>query len=258
MADFETVRYDLNGAVATVSMNRPDALNAFNSALRKDLAGALTLAGGDNKVRAVLLKGEGRLFGAGADLTSDVTDDTYTMLMEEWRPSLRQITQMPKPVIAVVQGAAAGIHISFAMACDLAIMADDARLVTPFSNIGLIPDGGANWLLLRQLGYKRAFRIAVESQILCAAEALEMGLVNRVVPLDQLDSEADAWAAELAARAPLAIAGIKKVMRLSENVGFEEAYEAESRIQGEVSTSEDTQEGVDAFLNKREANFIGR
>jgi 2-(1,2-epoxy-1,2-dihydrophenyl)acetyl-CoA isomerase len=257
MRQLETVNYAVDGAVATVSMNRPEALNAFDRQLRFDLSRALEEAANDDSARVVLLRGEGRVFGAGADLTEEHPTDARTALMEEWWPSARLIGEMPKPVIAVVQGAAAGVHIAFVMACDLAIMADDARLVTPFSNIGLIPDGGANWLLLRQLGYKRAFRIAAESRPLSASEALELGLVNRLAPADELDAQASAWAQELAERAPLALAGVKKMMRLAADTPFEEAYEIEANVQAGLTESADHREGVAAFLGKRKPDFKG-
>jgi 2-(1,2-epoxy-1,2-dihydrophenyl)acetyl-CoA isomerase len=257
MTTFETARYKISDSVATVTMNRPESLNAWNALMRKELAAALSLAAEDQDVRVVLLRGEGRSFGVGADLKEVPAVDTTTMLMEEYWPVVRQIVEMPKPVISAVQGPAAGIHVSMVLASDLAVMADDARLVLPFTNIALIPDGGACWLLLRELGYKRAYQVAAESDSIPADRAVEFGLVNRVVPAEQLDAEAAGWAVELAARAPMALAGIKQMMRQAGEAGFAEIYRREADLQLACTDSEDAREGVDAFLSKRKPHFTG-
>jgi 2-(1,2-epoxy-1,2-dihydrophenyl)acetyl-CoA isomerase len=258
MSTFNSVMVETAGPVVTLTMNRPESLNAWNAEMRHEMAQALTAAAEDPAVRIVVLKGAGRSFGVGADLREIPEVDTRTMLMEEYWPVLQQISEMPKPVMSVVQGPAAGIHISIILASDLAIMAEDSRLVVPFTNIALIPDGGACWLLLRELGYKRAYQVAAESDSISAARALELGLVNKVVDPDQMEAEAASWAAELADRAPLALAGIKQMMRQAADVSYEEVFRREAELQLSCTDSEDAREGVDAFLNKRKPQFSGK
>jgi 2-(1,2-epoxy-1,2-dihydrophenyl)acetyl-CoA isomerase len=258
MSTFNSVMVETAGPVVTLTMNRPESLNAWNAEMRHEMARALTAAAEDPAVRIVVLKGAGRSFGVGADLREIPEVDTRTMLMEEYWPVLQQISEMPKPVMSVVQGPAAGIHISIILASDLAIMAEDSRLVVPFTNIALIPDGGACWLLLRELGYKRAYQVAAESDSISAARALELGLVNKVVDPDQMEAEAASWAAELADRAPLALAGIKQMMRQAADVSYAEVFRREAELQLACTDSEDAREGVDAFLNKRKPQFSGK
>jgi 2-(1,2-epoxy-1,2-dihydrophenyl)acetyl-CoA isomerase len=165
---------------------------------------------------------------------------------------------MEKPVVAAVAGPAAGIGLSFALACDLVMMSEDAYLLSPFAAIGLIPDGGATWLLARTLGYHRAYQLCVESERVPAARCLELGLANRVVPADALDAESLAWAESLAERSPLALARTKLAMRAAMTSSFSETVAYEAHLQNACVESEDAQEGVAAFLGKRKAEFKGK
>ena len=260
MSDYETVRYETDGAVAIITIWRPDAMNSFNAELRRDLHSACLRAAGDESVRVVILTGEGRSFSAGADLKSglDPNADTERMLQDEYRPSLECIWNMEKPVIAAVGGSAAGIGVSFALICDLLVMADNAFLLSPFTTISLVPDGGLNWLLVHQLGYRRAFQMSIECERVGADRCMELGLANKVVPADRLMDETLAWAQSLAERAPLSLAATKKAMRHATSGSWASTFDVEAPIQNQLRKSEDSSEGVAAFFEKRKANFKGK
>ena len=164
---------------------------------------------------------------------------------------------MPKPVIAAVNGSAAGIGMSFALACDLLIMADDAFLLSPFTTISLVPDGGANWMLVRQLGYHRAYELSVESTRVAADRCVELGLANRTAPADTLLEDTIAWASELAKRAPLSLAATKRAMRSAMDQAWGPSYDLEASLQKDLLASDDAREGVAAFFDKREPVFKG-
>lgn len=258
--DGGTVRYEQRGRVAVVTLDRPEVLNAFNRELAHDLRDALMRAAADRSVRAVVLRGAEGRFSAGADLKQGFPTDRRIedLLNTDFRPVLDMIAGMEKPVIAAVAGPAAGIGLSFALTCDLVMMAQDAYLLSPFAAIGLIPDGGATWLLARTLGYHRAYQLCVECERVPAARCLELGLANRVVPTAELEAESLAWAESLAERAPLAMARTKLAMRAAMTLSFSEAVAYEARLQNACVVSADAQEGVAAFLAKRKAEFKGK
>ena len=254
----DIVRFERDGAVAVVTLHRPDAMNSFNTELRAALEFALERAHEDSTVRVVVLTGEGRTFSAGADLKAGIDRDVSEILQVEYRPIQEAIANMPKPIIAAVPGSAAGIGLSIALHCDLLIMADNAFLLSPFTTISLVPDGGLNWLLVHQLGYRRAFQLSVESERIPADRCVELGLANRAVPAGKLMSAAMEWAQALAERAPLSMAATKKVMRLAAFKGWGEAYDMEAKFQGELLNSDDNKEGVQAFFDKRKPEFTGK
>lgn len=260
MGSYETVRYETDGAVAVITIDRPEAMNSFDAALRRDLADACRAAARDDEIRVILLTGEGRSFSAGADLKSglDPDADVERILQDEYRASLGTIWDMDKPVIAAVGGSAAGIGMSLALVCDLLIMADNAFLLSPFTTISLVPDGGLNWLLVHQLGYRRAFQLSVESERISADRCVELGLANRSVPAEELMSEALAWAKSLAERAPLSLAATKKAMRHATSGSWASTFDIEAPIQNQLRRSEDSAEGIKAFFEKRKPLFKGR
>jgi 2-(1,2-epoxy-1,2-dihydrophenyl)acetyl-CoA isomerase len=254
----DIVKYELRDAVAVITLHRPDAMNSFNTELRADLAAAIQSAADDDAVRAIVLTGEGRSFSAGADLKAGIDRDVTEILQQEYRPIQEAIADIPKPVIAAVPGSAAGIGLSIALNCDLLIMADDAFLLSPFTTISLIPDGGLNWLLVHQLGYRRAFQLSVESERIPADRCVELGLANKAVPAEDLMPAALEWANTLADRAPLSIAATKQVMRFAANKDWGEAFDMEASFQGELLGTSDNKEGIQAFFDKRKPKFTGK
>jgi 2-(1,2-epoxy-1,2-dihydrophenyl)acetyl-CoA isomerase len=259
MSEYETVKYAQDDAVAIVTIYRPDAMNSFNTELRRDLLAACERAAGDESVRAVVITGEGRSFSAGADLKDiDAEASIEDMLQVEYRPVFECIAGMEKPVIAAVGGSAAGIGMSLALNCDLLIMGDNAFLLSPFTTISLVPDGGLNWLLVHQIGFRRAFQLSIESERISAERCVELGLANKAVPAESLLDEAIKWAKGLTERAPLSIAATKKAMRHATSESWASTFDVEAPLQKMLRRSEDSAEGVAAFLEKRKPEFRGK
>jgi len=255
----DLIKYQQDGAVATITINRPDAMNALTTELSLELQLALEKAAGDESVRVLVLTGEGRCFSAGADLKSGFEGRPVSgKLQFEYRPVITAIMNMPKPVIAAVPGSAAGIGMSIALSCDLVIMADDAFLLSPFTTISLVPDGGLNWLLVRQLGYKRAFQLSIESERIDAQRCVELGLANQAVPAEELQSAAHDWAGRIAERAPLSLAATKSAMRFAADHDWASSFDLEAQLQSKLVGSEDNIEGVQAFFDKRSPDFKGK
>ena len=234
-------------------------MNSFNLRLREELLTAFRRVADDTSVRVVVLTGEGRSFSAGADLDDVSPDrDVEATLQSEYRPILECIATMRQPVIGAVGGSAAGIGMSFALVCDLLVMADDAFLLSPFTTISLVPDGGLCWLLVHQLGYRRAFQLSVESERIDAQRCVELGLANKVVAAASLMDEALGWAQCVAERAPLSVAATKRAMRFAAAGEWGTTFDIEAREQAGLFASADHAEGVAAFFEKRKGKFEGR
>jgi 2-(1,2-epoxy-1,2-dihydrophenyl)acetyl-CoA isomerase len=253
------VEVNRDGSVMTITLNRPDKLNAFNTAMHAALAGALKEAR-DPEVRAVVLTGAGRGFCVGQDLGEfrEAAGDIGTRLRATYHPNILAIRALEKPVIAAVNGPAAGAGMSFACACDLRIAADSASFVPAFINIGLIPDSGATFFVTRILGYARAFDWLASGRKLTAAEAHAWGLVSEVVEAERLAARAAEVAAELAALPPLGVGMTKRLLDRAGSSTLEEQLEREAQLQTAATQTEDFREGVAAFLEKRKPEFKGR
>jgi 2-(1,2-epoxy-1,2-dihydrophenyl)acetyl-CoA isomerase len=255
VAEVETSR---DGAVLTITLNRPDVLNAFNAAMHKALAAALKEAR-DASVRAVVITGAGRGFCVGQDLTEfrEAPGDIGTRLRTNYHPNVLAIRGLEKPVIAAVNGAAAGAGLSFACACDIRIAADVATFVPAFINIGLIPDSGGSFFIARLLGPARAFEWMSSGRRLTAAEAHAWGLVSEVVEGDGLASRAATVAAEFAALPTRGIGMTKRLFDHAWTARLEEQLEREAQLQTAATQTDDFREGVTAFLEKRPPDFRG-
>ena len=255
--NLETVKYEKKDSVVLITFNRPEVRNAFNAKMTEDILEALVEAKNDSNIRAIVLTGEGLSFSAGADLSArdNKWSDTEAALIEGYLPSLKEIMEMPKPVISAVNGAAAGIGSAYAMACDLTVMSEEAYILQAFSNIGLIPDGGANWFLTNTVGYKLAYQIAIEGERIDAKRCLELGLVNKVVAGENLLNEAISWADKLSLRSSQSLSLTKKIMRKSVDSSYEDIYDLEAKTQNTLTGSEDNIEGITAFMEKRQPNF---
>jgi 2-(1,2-epoxy-1,2-dihydrophenyl)acetyl-CoA isomerase len=251
------VRLEISGAVATVTLNRPQVYNAIDANMRSALAEAIKVTDNDRSVRIVILHGEGPGFCAGADLGEDVSGSAAEQLDNEYKPMLLAIAASPKIWIAAVHGSAAGIGAALALNCDLLVMAEDANIYLAFAAIGLIPDGGANWLLLRAMGYARALEAVIEGRRLPARECLAMGLANRLAPPGQAYEQAFEWAGALASGAPLAQAAAKRILRGVGGVDYGTAISMEADEQNLLSGSEDFRTGVAAFFAKKKPEFRG-
>jgi 2-(1,2-epoxy-1,2-dihydrophenyl)acetyl-CoA isomerase len=255
----DIVNYEQKGAVAVITLNRPDAMNAFTTELSLQLQLAFERGAEDAAVRVIVLTGEGRCFSAGADLKTGFEGrSVFGKLHYEYRPVFSAVATMSKPVIAAVPGSAAGIGMSLALHCDLLLMADNAFLLSPFTSISLVPDGGLNWLLVRQLGYRRAFQLSIESERIPADRCVDLGLANKAVPAGQLHSAALEWAQQLAKRAPRSLEATKKVMRHAMDNDWASTFNMEADWQLALAGSEDNTEGVAAFFEKRDPNFKGK
>jgi 2-(1,2-epoxy-1,2-dihydrophenyl)acetyl-CoA isomerase len=262
MSDYETILIERRDAVALVSLNRPDALNSFDSKLRRDLRNAVREVNDDPAVRVVVLTGAGRAFSAGADLTEMPSGDGHfrveDQLNGEYKPALMEIHEAPKPWISAINGPCAGIGSALGMVCDLTVMADNAFIYQAFAAIGLVPDGGATWHLARLLGRKRAYEVIATGEKIKADKCLEWGLCNRVVPADSLVEETMAWAQEIAGRAPLSLRYAKQALNDALEDTVADTISAEAKLQHICINSEDAAEGSAAFLQKRAPDWKGR
>jgi 2-(1,2-epoxy-1,2-dihydrophenyl)acetyl-CoA isomerase len=262
----ETVNYGVADGVATIELNRPHALNAWNAQFGVDLLDCVRRAASADEVRAVVITGAGRAFSSGADLkdisggetTENGRPDVYKTLTERYHPIMVGIREMPKPVLASVNGPAVGIGCSLALCCDLIIAAESAYFLLAFVNIGLVPDGGSSLFLPTRIGMARATEMAMLGERIAAPQALDWGIVNRVAADAELPAQTAELAARMAAGPTRSYAGTKRQLNnwLYSRMG--EQLELEAQTQREMAGSDDFLEGAMAFIEKRPPRYSGR
>jgi 2-(1,2-epoxy-1,2-dihydrophenyl)acetyl-CoA isomerase len=266
LLELETVDVQRDGGAARITLNRPDALNAWNRQLGLDLRAAVQAVAEDDSVRAVLLTGAGRAFSSGADLkdlsssdarTASGRPDVYKVLTERYHPIITGIREMPKPVVAAVNGPAVGIGLSLVLAADLVVARESAYFLLAFVNIGLVPDGGSSLFVPARVGFTRAAEMALLGERVSARQALEWGLINRVAGDEEFDEVVDGVLGRLAGGPTASYAGTKRQLNQWLYARMDEQLELEAQVQREMAESDDFVEGVSAFVEKRDARFLG-
>jgi 2-(1,2-epoxy-1,2-dihydrophenyl)acetyl-CoA isomerase len=261
MKELETLLYSESEGVATVSLNRPESFNALNETICFELQDVFRAIADSDAVRAVILTGEGRAFSAGQDLRSmetdgaDAADFVKEVLRRRYAPLITGMRSLPKPIVGAINGVAAGAGMSLALATDVRIASDKSSFMQAFSRVGLVPDAGSNYFLVQLVGLPRALELAWTARRVGAAEALELGLVNRVVPEAELQGAAREMATSLARGPAQAIALTKQAMTRATTADLAEILDLEAELQARCIVTDDFQEGVAAFLEKREPRF---
>ncbi len=260
MAEFETIEAEIRDGIARITLNRPDRLNSFTRQMHGELAQALDAAA---DARVIILTGAGRGFCAGQDLNDRAVApgeavDLGETVEASWNPLVRRLATLPQPVIARVNGVAAGAGANIALACDLVVAAKSAKFIQSFSALGLIPDSGGSWHLPRLVGQARALGLALTGEPLPAEKAAEWGMIWKCIDDDALDAEVDALAARIAALPPLGLAAIKSIIRTSGSRTLDEELDLQRDEMRRLGFTADYREGVAAFLEKRTPSFTGR
>ena len=257
---YESIAFDNAEGIARITLNRPDRLNSFTRAMHAELRDALANLG---DARVIVLTGAGRGFCAGQDLNDRAVApgeavDLGETVEESWNPLIRTLAALPQPVIARVNGVAAGAGANIALACDLVIAGRSAKFIQSFSALGLIPDSGGSWHLPRLVGQARALGLALTGEPLAADKAADWGLIWKAVDDDQLDTEVDAVATKLASLPPLGLAAIKQIIRTSWSRTLDQELDLQRDEMRRLGFTQDNREGVPAFLERRASNFEGR
>lgn len=256
---FETVIYEVKGAVAWITLNRPDKLNAFTAALNKDVASAVRAATKNKNVRCIVITGSGRAFCSGQDLGDvDDTTDYGDVLRNRYNPMVMEIEKCEKPIIAAVNGVAAGAGMSLSLACDFRVLSDKASFVQAFIHVGLVPDAGNLYYLPKLVGHAKALELAVLGEKISADDCLRLGLATKVVSAESFAEETGAFADRMAAMPTKAIGLIKRNLKASWESGLADFLERDAQSQRIASLTEDHKEGVKAFLQKRKPEFNGK
>jgi 2-(1,2-epoxy-1,2-dihydrophenyl)acetyl-CoA isomerase len=261
MSNFTTIDYQVSDYIATLTLNRPERFNAFNTPMNAEVIEAIKQAKRSDEVRVVIITGSGeKAFCSGQDL-KEVAGQTRSLgqsVAERYSPMIKAIMTLEKPVIAQVNGVAAGAGASFALACDLVIAADTASFVFAFVNIGLVLDSGASFTLPRFVGRQKAFELATLGDKVTAQQALELGMVNQVVPFAELATATRVLAQRYTEKPPLAVGLMKRMLQRSSYSSLDQMLELEMYCQEIAGNSDDYKEGVAAFVEKRSPQFKGR
>jgi enoyl-CoA hydratase/carnithine racemase len=259
VVDYQTIAVAVAGPVATVRMNRPEALNALNSKMVQDLVTAFDALEADDSVRCVVLTGSDRAFCAGADVKEMAAlSSAEISKADHLRAVWERAWKFKKPIVAALSGYALGGGLELAMCCDIIIASEGTKLGQPEINIGIIPGGGGTQRLARAVGKYKAMEMILTGGMISAEEAMAHGLVNRVVPAGKYLEEATKLASEIASKAPTAARYAKQAIAAAQESGLSDGLEIERRLFYELFSSEDKKEGMGAFLEKRKPNFVGR
>ncbi len=258
LSTYESIQFEVNDRVAVITLNRPESLNAINPQMSAELKEAIFRSADDAEIGAVIITGAGRGFSSGEDLTTiDESTSPARIIKERYVPILKRMREMPKPVFAAVNGAAAGGGASLALACDIVYAAESASFTQAFVRIGLIPDAGGTYFLPRRVGVGRALEMALSGRQVRATEGEHLGLIDRVFPLALLMPKTLEMAKSIAGNPRLAVAATKELIHRGIAASFAEVLEAEAENQERLGHTEDFREGVAAFLAKRSPVFKG-
>jgi 2-(1,2-epoxy-1,2-dihydrophenyl)acetyl-CoA isomerase len=256
---FETIRYDVTDGVAWIYLNRPDKLNAFIAQMNREIKDAIKKASLDNEVRCIVITGEGRAFCSGQDLSEvDENMDHGQVLRDHYGPMIKRIRNCEKPIIAAVNGVAAGAGFSLALACDFRLVSDKASFINAFIHVGLIPDSGNLYYLSQLVGLAKAAELAILGEKVSAEDAVTMGLATRKIPMDTWNEDVSEFAARLAAMPTKAIGIIKHCLKATSSISFDDYLEQEAQGQRLAGLTNDHQEGVTAFMEKRKPVYSGQ
>ncbi|MEL7001627.1 MAG: enoyl-CoA hydratase-related protein [Bacteroidota bacterium] len=258
---YQFLKYEVDAGVATVTLNRPEVYNALNDEITFELQDVFKKIAKDDAVRVVVLTGEGKAFCSGQDLKASSGQEKRSFidsLHKRYNPIIRAMRNLPKPIIGRLNGVAAGAGCSIALACDLIVAAEEAIMTEVFVNIGLVLDSGSTYFLPRLVGSSKAFELSTMGSRIKGKEALELGLVNKVVPMDQLDEAVKSYTDYYANAPTKAIGLMKSMLNKSGNSSLNDILDYEAYCQEIAGSSEDYKEGVAAFLEKRKPNFTGK
>ena len=256
---FETIQYEVRDHTAWITLHRPDKLNAFTDQMNKEVTKAVKKVKGDDTIRCLVITGSGRAFSAGEDLGGIEEDTDYAQILRDrYHPMLKEIANLEKPIVAAVNGTAAGAGMSLALACDFRLVSEKASFIEAFIHIGLVPDCGNLYYLPRLVGHAKALELALLGEKVSAHVAKELGLATKVFAEEDFLEEVTAFTDKLANMPTKAIGLIKRYMQESWELNLEQLLEKEAYAQQTAGNTEDHKEGVTAFLNKRKAVFVGR
>jgi len=257
---YKFIKFEINNGIATLTLNRPEVYNALNDEITFEMQDALKQCAKNDGIRVLVITGEGKAFCSGQDLKASAEVENRSFresILRRYNPIIKGIRELPKPVVCRLNGVAAGAGCSMALACDIIVASEEAKLIEVFINIGLVLDSGSSYFLPRRIGYAKAFEMSTMSSRISGKEALEMGLVNAAVPQEQLDQKVNEYVDYFSKAPTKAIGLIKKQLNKSYTSTLDEMLEYEAYTQEIAGRSEDYREGVNAFLEKRKPQFKG-